>query len=98
MRKDRNELMRQSGEHGLAGRRDRARGPGSGGVDAAGVLDSRLLPDDEFSALWDAIVLDQAQKDRILAQAIVNFTLRGKIDRARLPLHGLILLYGPPGT
>jgi SpoVK/Ycf46/Vps4 family AAA+-type ATPase len=67
-------------------------------VDAVGVLDSRILPDPEFTSLWDAIVLDQAQKDRILAQAIVNFTVRGKVDRSRLPLHGLVLLYGPPGT
>jgi len=73
-------------------------GYGSGGVDAVGVLDSRNLPDPEFFALWDAIILDQPQKDRLLGQAILNFTVRGRIDRAQLPLHGLILLYGPPGT
>lgn len=73
-------------------------GPGSGGVDAVGVLDSRHLPDPGFDALWNAIVLDQEQKDRILAQAILNFTVRGRVDRAQLPMHGLILLHGPPGT
>lgn len=91
-------MMRESRGNGPAN--DVGRGPGvaSGGVDAVGVLDSRELPDREFSALWDAIILDQSQKDRLLAQSILNFTLRSKVDRAQLPLHGLILLHGPPGT
>lgn len=73
-------------------------GAGSGGVDAAGVLDSRLLPDREFLGQWDAVILETAQKERLLSQAILNFTLRGKVDRSNLPLHGLIVLHGPPGT
>lgn len=73
-------------------------GAGSGGVEAIGVLDSRNLPDAEFHSLWDAIILDQEQKDRLLAQAVLNFTVRPKVDRAQLPMHGLILLHGPPGT
>ena len=75
-------------------------GPGSGGIDAHGILDSRNLPDPEFSALWDAIIVDEVVKDRLLAQAILNFTLRTnpKIKRAYIPLHGVILLVGPPGT
>ena len=28
----------------------------------------------------------------------MNFTLREKVHRANLPLHGLIVLHGPPGT
>jgi AAA+ superfamily predicted ATPase len=73
-------------------------GAGSGGVDAVGVLDSRLLPDPEFIAQWDAVIVEAAQKDRLLSQAILNFTLREKVNRANLPLHGLIVLHGPPGT
>ena len=73
-------------------------GKGSGGVDAVGVLDSRMLPDQEFIAQWDAVIINADQKDRLLAQAILNFTLRGKVNRANLPLHGLIILHGPPGT
>jgi AAA+ superfamily predicted ATPase len=80
-----------------AGGRQRT-GPGSGGVEAVGVLDSRNLPDPDFNAVWDAIILDPGQKDRILATAVLNFTMRGKIDRTQLPMHGLILLHGPPGT
>lgn len=73
-------------------------GAGSGGVDAAGVLDSRMLPDQEFMAQWEAVIVETSQKDRLLSQAILNFTLREKVNRSNLPLHGLIILHGPPGT
>lgn len=73
-------------------------GAESGGVEAVGVLDSRVLPDPQFDAAWDAIILDQAQKDRLLATSLLNFTLRGRVDRTQLPMHGLVLLHGPPGT
>jgi SpoVK/Ycf46/Vps4 family AAA+-type ATPase len=29
---------------------------------------------------------------------VLNFTMRGKVDRSVIPLHGVILLVGPPGT
>jgi ATP-dependent 26S proteasome regulatory subunit len=67
-------------------------------VDAAGVLDSRGLPDPELIKQWDAIILEPAVKDRLLAQAILNFTIRPRVDREQVPLHGLIFLHGPPGT
>jgi len=73
-------------------------GPGKALVDAAGVLDNRALPDSDFIAQWEAIIVDSEQKDRLLSQAILNFTLREKVNRAKLPLHGLIVLHGPPGT
>jgi pachytene checkpoint protein 2 len=67
-------------------------------VDSAGILDSRDLPDDDFNALWDSIILDKEVKDRLHAQAVLNFTLRPRVKRDRIPLHGIILLVGPPGT
>jgi pachytene checkpoint protein 2 len=73
-------------------------GARSAGIDAPGILDSRDLPDAQFSALWDAIILDGPTKDRLLSQALLNFTLRGRVERSHLPLHGVILLVGPPGT
>lgn len=63
-----------------------------------GVLDRRSLPDAEFGSFWEAIIVDQEIKDRLLAQAILNFTVRSRVDRAKLPLHGLLLMVGPPGT
>ena len=63
-----------------------------------GIHDARLLPDSSFEALWDAIIVDGNLKERLLSQAIVNFTVRHMLDRASLPLHGVILIVGPPGT
>jgi len=63
-----------------------------------GVLDIRALPDTSFQEMWESIILDPALKSRLLCQAILNFTLRPKLKRSRLPLHGIILLVGPPGT
>lgn len=73
-------------------------GNGDGERNRKGVLDSRSLPDGSFDELWDSIILEPQTKDRLLAQAILNFTLRPVLDRATVPLHGIILLVGPPGT
>jgi SpoVK/Ycf46/Vps4 family AAA+-type ATPase len=72
--------------------------PARPSVDAKGILDSRFLPDEQFGSLWESIVVPQGQRDQLLGQAVLNFTLRPKVDRARVPLHGVILLVGPPGT
>lgn len=58
----------------------------------------RALPDPELAAQWDSIILGDDLKDRLLSQALLNFTLREKVSRSVLPLHGVILLIGPPGT
>lgn len=63
-----------------------------------GIQRSRPLPDVKLGALWDSIILDEGLKSQLLSQAMLNFTLRGKIDRSVIPLHGVILLVGPPGT
>lgn len=67
-------------------------------VDADGILDSRFLPDSDFAAQWDSIVVDPALKQELLAQGVLNYTLRTKVDHSLVPLHGIILLVGPPGT
>lgn len=56
------------------------------------------LPDVSLGTLWNSIVIEQETKEQLLAQAIINFTVRGKIDRSIIPMHGVILLVGPPGT
>lgn len=63
-----------------------------------GIHRSRPLPDAGLGALWDSIILDEALKSQLLSQAVLNFTIRGKVDRTVLPLHGVILLVGEPGT
>jgi SpoVK/Ycf46/Vps4 family AAA+-type ATPase len=58
----------------------------------------RMLPDPTFLALWDSIFVSPQVKDRLLSQSVLNFTLRPKVPRTVIPLHGIILLVGPPGT
>jgi SpoVK/Ycf46/Vps4 family AAA+-type ATPase len=67
-------------------------------VEAKGVLDSRPLPDSDFDSLWESIFVPVGQKDRLLSQGILNFTLREKVNPSKIPLHGVILLVGPPGN
>jgi SpoVK/Ycf46/Vps4 family AAA+-type ATPase len=68
------------------------------GINTAGILVAHDLPYDDFDALWDSIILDKEVKDHLHAQAVLNFTLRPRVKRDRLPQHGIILLVGPPGT
>jgi pachytene checkpoint protein 2 len=63
-----------------------------------GIHRIRELPDPELGRLWDSIIIDESTKERLLAQAIVNFTVRKRVARDVVPLHGAILLVGPPGT
>ncbi len=66
--------------------------------DQKGIHDIRHLPDAEFDGVWDAIILPSGLKDRLLAQAVLNFTARSRLQQVYLPVHGIILLVGPPGT
>lgn len=63
-----------------------------------GIQRSRRLPDHALGTLWDSIILEERLKAQLLSQAMLNFTMRGKVDRSVIPLHGVILLVGPPGT
>lgn len=56
------------------------------------------LPNVDLGQLWDSIILDPEIKERLVSQAILNFTIRHKVSRSVLPLHGVLLLVGPPGT
>lgn len=56
------------------------------------------LPNDALGALWDSIIVDEDIKSRLLLQAILNFTIRGVVPRTVLPLHGILMLTGLPGT
>lgn len=63
-----------------------------------GIQRIRTLPDPALGRLWDSIILSGPVKDQLVSQAMLNFTIRGKVDRSVLPLHGVIMLVGPPGT
>lgn len=63
-----------------------------------GIQRSRPLPDAKLGALWESIILADQLKSQLLSQAVLNFTIRSKVSRTVLPLHGVILLVGEPGT
>lgn len=63
-----------------------------------GIVRRTRLPDARLQALWESIFVDEAIKTQLHCQAVLNFTIRSRIDRSVLPLHGVILLVGPPGT
>ena len=46
-----------------------------------GIQRNRALPDPALGALWESIILDEDIKRRLLSQAVLNFTMRGKVDR-----------------
>ena len=56
------------------------------------------MPHPDFEAHWRAIHVDAAIKERLLNQAVLNFTVRPHVNRALIPLHGIILMVGVPGT
>jgi pachytene checkpoint protein 2 len=65
---------------------------------AKGVSAIRALPDPALGELWESILVASDLKERLLSQAVLNFTVRPKVARTVIPLHGVILLVGPPGT
>jgi SpoVK/Ycf46/Vps4 family AAA+-type ATPase len=56
------------------------------------------LPDPHLETMWDSIIVEDSLKTQLLSQAVLNFTIRHKVARDVLPLHGVILLVGQPGT
>ena len=49
--------------------------------DQKGIHEQRPLPDDDFDGIWDSLILPPGLKDRLLAQAVLNFTARAKLQQ-----------------
>ena len=62
------------------------------------ISDEAQLPQADYAAAWSAIKLDEAVRVRLVAQALLAFQLRQHFPFERIPVHGLIVLAGPPGT
>lgn len=62
------------------------------------IVDQVRLPDARFEAEWNAIKVARAVRDRLVAQSLLAFTVRQRLPFEVAPLHGLIVLAGPPGT
>lgn len=63
-----------------------------------GVVALTELPDDSWESRWTAIVTPPGVKERLLNMTLFALRHRGGLDPVRLPVHGLIVLAGPPGT
>jgi len=61
------------------------------------ISDEAQLPHTDYAAAWSAIKLDDAVRTRLVAQALLAFQLRQHFPFERVPVHGLIVLAGPPG-
>jgi SpoVK/Ycf46/Vps4 family AAA+-type ATPase len=66
--------------------------------DVVGVSFAAIIPNVRARADWDCVVLPTGAKERLARQAAMSFVLRQKVEHSSLPLHGVIGLFGPPGT
>lgn len=62
------------------------------------IAEHKQLPSKDFEAAWDAIKVDASVKERLVAQAILSLQIRQKFTFEQVPMHGLIIMSGPPGT
>ena len=54
--------------------------------------------DPSLASAWDQIIVPGETKMKLLNHALLSFTMRGGSDPTSLPIHGMALLTGPPGT
>jgi len=63
-----------------------------------GIQSITMLPEPKLAELWRSIIIEDDFRQRLVSQAVLNFSVRRKVNRTVLPLHGVILLVGVPGT
>lgn len=56
------------------------------------------MPSKAFDKAWDSIKISEVVRTRLIAQAVLSLTMRRTVAFETAPLHGIILLAGPPGT
>ena len=56
------------------------------------------LPDPAWRDRWDRIILPAEQKARLRNYVLFSLRHRGRVSQVGLPIHGLVVLSGPPGT
>ncbi|GIH11227.1 hypothetical protein Rhe02_92940 [Rhizocola hellebori] len=62
------------------------------------VTNNVLLPNARYEKTWDSIIVNPEVKDRLLRWAVLSLRLRAELPFEATALHGLLLLFGPPGT
>jgi pachytene checkpoint protein 2 len=63
-----------------------------------GIVGMHELPDPAWESRWTRIVVPDEIKERLLNFTLFSLKHRSRMDAVRLPVHGLIVLAGPPGT
>lgn len=63
-----------------------------------GIVGITELPDPAFADRWDRIIVPEELKDRLLNYALFSLRHRGRLSAVAMPVHGLVILSGPPGT
>jgi len=63
-----------------------------------GIVSLHELPDATWQDRWDRIFVAPAMKERLLNYLLFLLRHRGRIAPVGLPVHGLVVLSGPPGT
>lgn len=62
------------------------------------IIDQADLPRADLEAAWAAIKLPDSVRERLIAHAVLALQLRQKFTFESMPMHGLMVLAGPPGT
>ena len=63
-----------------------------------GIVALHELPDPQWEPRWTRIFVPSEIKERLLNFTLLSLRHRASVDPVRLPLHGLVVLSGPPGT
>jgi pachytene checkpoint protein 2 len=62
------------------------------------IADKSDLPNSDLARAWTAIKVPGPVRERLLAQSVLALQLRQRFPFESMPIHGLIVLSGPPGT
>ena len=62
------------------------------------IADQADLPHPDLASAWTAIKLPSSIRERLLAQSVLALQLRQQFPFESMPVHGLIVLSGRPGT
>jgi len=68
------------------------------GTERPGVTVTAVLPEDGWDERWDGILVPDGVKDRLLSLGLFCLARRASTSFVGLPVHGIALLHGPPGT
>lgn len=63
-----------------------------------GISLHKFLPDKDFEQSWKGIKISETVRNRLVNISLLCLSIRDKVSFEAAPLHGFILLSGPPGT